>query len=397
MKNNLLFLNKKFDVINNLTQRLEKNLRPMMSSKIECEHQSISGIELLNGDCITLMKEIPENSVNLIFADPPYNLQLNKELLRPNNSKVDGVKEDWDKFSSFDEYDKFTRTWLREARRILKKNGAIWVIGSYHNIFRVGVGLQDLGYWILNDVFWRKSNPMPNFRGRRFTNAHETLIWAAKSDSSKYVFNYDALKELNEGTQMRSDWFLPICSGSERLKGKDGKKVHPTQKPEALLHRIIIATTKKGDLILDPFLGTGTTGAVAKRLGRKFIGIEKDKSYFKESQKRISRVSPYSEKDLEITETKKDLERVPFGQLVERGFLKPGDELTSVNKRYVARVRPDGTLITHNAKGSIHRVGAILEGSPSCNGWSYWHVKKDGELIPIDFFRQKARAKNVSV
>ena len=232
---------------------------------------------------------------------------------------------------------------------------------------------------------------MPNFRGRRFTNAHETLIWAAKSDSSKYVFNYDALKELNEGTQMRSDWFLPICLGSERLKGKDGKKIHPTQKPEALLHRIIIATTKKGDLILDPFLGSGTTGVVAKRLARKFIGIEKDKSYFKEAQKRIKKSSPYSEKNLDITENKKDLERVPFGQLVERGFLNPGDELTSVNKRYVARVRPDGTLITHNAKGSIHRVGAILEGSPSCNGWNYWHVKKGGELIPIDYFRQKAR------
>ena len=368
-----------------------------MSLNIEHLYKSTSGIELINGDCISLMEKIPENSVDLIFADPPYNLQLNKDLLRPNNSKVEGVKEDWDKFASFDDYDKFTRTWLQEARRILKKDGAIWVIGSYHNIFRVGASLQDLGYWILNDVFWRKSNPMPNFRGRRFTNAHETLIWAAKSDSSKYVFNYDALKELNEGTQMRSDWFLPICSGSERLKGKDGKKIHPTQKPEALLHRIIIATTKKGDLILDPFLGTGTTGAVAKRLARKFIGIEKDKSYFKESQKRISKVSPYSEKDLEITETKKDLERVPFGQLVERGFLKPGDELTSVNKRYVAKVRPDGTLITHNARGSIHRVGAILEGSPSCNGWNYWHVRKDGELIPIDYFRQKARTQNANV
>ena len=367
-----------------------------MSLNMEHLFQSSYETELFNDDCISLMEKIPENSVDLIFADPPYNLQLNNELLRPNNSKVDGVKEDWDKFSSFNDYDKFTKKWLREARRILKKDGAIWVIGSYHNIFRVGASLQDLGYWILNDVFWRKSNPMPNFRGRRFTNAHETLIWAAKSDNSKYVFNYDALKELNEGTQMRSDWFLPICSGSERLKGKDGKKIHPTQKPESLLHRIIIASTKKGDLILDPFLGTGTTGVVAKRLARKFIGIEKDKSYFKEAQKRINKARPYSEKDLEITETKKDLERVPFGQLVERGLLKPGDELTSVNKRYVARVRPDGTLITHNAKGSIHRVGAILEGSPSCNGWNYWHVKKGGELIPIDYFRQKARTQNAN-
>ena len=371
-------------------------MRQVMSLNMEYIFQSSYETEIFNDNCISLMEKIPENSVDLIFADPPYNLQLNKELLRPNNSKVDGVKEDWDKFSSFNDYDKFTKKWLREARRILKKDGAIWVIGSYHNIFRVGASLQDLGYWILNDVFWRKSNPMPNFRGRRFTNAHETLIWAAKSDNSKYVFNYDALKELNEGMQMRSDWFLPICSGSERLKGKDGKKIHPTQKPESLLHRIIIASTKKGDLILDPFLGTGTTGVVAKRLARKFIGIEKDKSYFKEAQKRINKARPYSEKDVEITETKKDLERVPFGQLVERGLLKPGDELTSVNKRHVARVRPDGTLITHNAKGSIHRVGAILEGSPSCNGWNYWHVKKGGELIPIDYFRQKARTQNAN-
>ena len=368
-----------------------------MSLSIKHLSQSQYGEELFNDDCISLMEKIPDNSIDLIFADPPYNLQINNELLRPNNSKVEGVKEDWDKFSSFHDYDQFTNKWLGEARRILKKNGAIWVVGSYHNIFRVGASLQDLGYWILNDVFWRKANPMPNFRGRRFTNAHETLIWAAKSDTSKYVFNYDALKELNEGIQMRSDWFLPICSGSERLKGKDGKKVHPTQKPEALLHRIIIATTKVGDLVLDPFLGTGTTGVVAKRLARKFIGIEKDKSYFKEAQKRIKKSSPYSEKNLEITENKKDLERVPFGQLVERGLLKPGDELTSVNKRYVARVRPDGTLATHNAKGSIHRVGAILEGAPSCNGWSYWHVKKDGQLIPIDYFRQKARTQNASV
>ena len=368
-----------------------------MSLNLKDLYQGNSRVELFNGDCVSLMERIPENSIDLIFADPPYNLQLNNELLRPNNSKVEGVNEDWDKFSGFQDYDNFTKKWLLEARRILKKNGAIWIIGSYHNIFRVGASLQDLGYWILNDIFWRKSNPMPNFRGRRFTNAHETLIWAAKSDTSKYVFNYDALKELNEGTQMRSDWFLPICSGSERLKGKDGKKVHPTQKPEALLHRIIIATTKKGDIILDPFLGTGTTAVVAKRLGRKIIGIEKDKRYLKEAQKRIDKARPYSEKDLEITETKKDLERVPFGQLVERGLLNPGDELTSVNKRYVAKVRPDGTLIAHKAKGSIHKVGAILEGSPSCNGWSYWHVKKDGELIPIDYFRQKARTQNESV
>lgn len=351
---------------------------------------------IFNDECVSFMQDMPSKSVDLIFADPPYNLQLSKELLRPNNSKVDGVTEDWDKFESFRDYDKFTKSWLKEAKRILKENGAIWVIGSYHNIFRVGASMQDLGYWILNDILWRKSNPMPNFRGRRFTNAHETLIWAAKSDSSKYVFNYDALKQLNEGMQMRSDWLFPICSGQERIKGNDGKKVHPTQKPESLLHRIIVATTRKGDLILDPFLGTGTTAVVAKRLGRKIIGIEKDIHYFNAAKKRIKKIIPCSEEDLEITKTKKDLERVPFGQIVERGLLNPGDELTSANKRYVARVRPDGTLIAHSAEGSIHRVGAILEGAPSCNGWSYWHFKKDGQFIPIDYFRQQARIQNLN-
>jgi modification methylase len=338
------------------------------------------------------MKRLPENSVDVIFADPPYNLQLNGDLIRPNNTKVDAVNEEWDNFKSFDHYDKFTNLWLSEAKRILKKNGSIWVIGSYHNIFRVGNTLQNLGFWILNDVIWRKSNPMPNFRGRRLTNAHETLIWAAKSDSAKYIFNYDALKELNEGIQMRSDWLFPICSGSERMKDENGKKLHPTQKPESLLHRIIVACTKKGDIIFDPFLGTGTTGAVARKLGRKIIGTEKDKNYFKEAKKRITGIVPYQGDTLEITKNKKDEVRVPFGHLVERGLLNPGDKLFSANKRYVAKIRPDGTLISHAAKGSIHRVGAMLEGAPSCNGWNYWHVKKDGEFIPIDYFRQKARS-----
>ena len=363
-----------------------------MITKVSEINLTNSDVMLFNEDCISLMKKIPENSVDIVFADPPYNLQLNGDLIRPDNTKVDAVNEEWDHFKSFNHYDKFTESWLRETRRILKKDGSIWVIGSYHNIFRVGYTLQNLGYWILNDVIWRKSNPMPNFRGRRLTNAHETLIWAAKSDTSKYVFNYDALKELNDGLQMRSDWLFPICSGSERMKDEDGKKLHPTQKPESLLHRIIIACTKKGDLIFDPFLGSGTSGAVARKLGRKIIGSEKDETYFQAAKKRISKIIPCQEPNLEITKNKKDEERVPFGHLVERGLLNPGDELFSVNKRYVAKIRPDGTLITHTAKGSIHRVGALLEGAPSCNGWNYWHVKKDGEFIPIDYFRQKARS-----
>ena len=363
-----------------------------MSTKVSGIDLSSSEVMLFNEDCINLMKKLPSCSIDVVFADPPYNLQLNGELIRPDNSKVDAVNEDWDNFKSFAHYDQFTRDWLLEARRILKKDGSIWVIGSYHNIFRVGSTLQNLGYWILNDVIWRKSNPMPNFRGRRLTNAHETLIWAAKSDSSKYLFNYDALKELNDGVQMRSDWLFPICSGSERMKDSNGKKLHPTQKPESLIHRIIVASTKKGDLVFDPFLGSGTTGAVTRKLGRKIIGTEKDKSYFKAAKKRILDIVPYQDENLEITKNKKDEKRVPFGHLVERGLLNPGDELISANKRYVAKIRPDGTLITHTAKGSIHRVGALLEGAPSCNGWNYWHVKKDGEFIPIDYFRQKARS-----
>src|SRR6185437_8124530 len=228
---------------------------------------------ILNGDCLEEMAGLPEASIDLVFADPPYNLQLRGELQRPDQSRVDGVDADWDKFAGFAEYDRFTRDWLGAARRLLKPDGALWVIGTYHNVFRIGAILQDLGFWMLNDVVWRKSNPMPNFRGRRFTNAHETLLWCARGRESKYTFNYEAMKALNDELQMRSDWFIPVCGGPERLKGGDGAKAHPTQKPEALLHRVILASTRPGDTVLDPFFGTGTTGAVAKRLGRGFIGI----------------------------------------------------------------------------------------------------------------------------
>ncbi|RLL72352.1 site-specific DNA-methyltransferase [Paenirhodobacter hankyongi] len=348
--------------------------------------------QILAGDCIEMMNSLPEASIDLIFADPPYNLQLRGELHRPDNSKVDAVDDAWDQFGSFDHYDRFTRDWLAAARRILKPNGAIWVIGSYHNVFRLGAELQNQGYWILNDVVWRKSNPMPNFRGKRLTNAHETLIWASKGEGAKYTFNYEALKALNEGVQMRSDWVLPICTGNERLKDDAGDKAHPTQKPEALLHRIILGTTNPGDVVLDPFFGTGTTGAVAKMLGRDYIGIEREEAYRKVALKRLEKVRKFDKEALETTTSKRAEPRVPFGQLVERGMLRPGEELYSIGNRFKAKVRADGTLVGNDVKGSIHQVGAHLEGAPSCNGWTYWHFKREGKLVPIDLLRQQIRA-----
>jgi len=347
--------------------------------------------QILAGDCIELMNALPEASVDLIFADPPYNLQLKGELYRPDNSHVDAVDDAWDKFTSFSAYDTFTQDWLKAARRLLKPHGAIWVIGSYHNIFRVGAALQDAGYWILNDVIWRKSNPMPNFRGKRLTNAHETLIWASKEEASKYTFNYEALKQLNEGIQMRSDWVLPLCTGHERLKDENGDKAHPTQKPESLLHRVILGTTNPGDVVLDPFFGTGTTGAVAKMLGREFIGLERDAGYRKAAEERLSRVRKFDREALAVTGSKRTEPRVPFGQLVERGMLRPGEMLTN-NRGQMAKVRADGTLIADQVKGSIHQVGAALEGAPSCNGWTYWNFRRDGKSVPIDLLRQQIRA-----
>ncbi|MCH2094407.1 MAG: site-specific DNA-methyltransferase [Rhodobacteraceae bacterium] len=346
---------------------------------------------ILEGDCIDVMNSLPEASIDMIFADPPYNLQLKGDLHRPDNSRVDAVDDHWDQFSSFAAYDRFTRDWLKAARRLLKPNGAIWVIGSYHNIFRVGAALQDAGYWILNDVVWRKSNPMPNFRGKRFTNAHETMIWASKAEGAKYTFNYEALKALNEGIQMRSDWVIPICNGGERLKDAKGEKAHPTQKPQALLHRVLVGATNPGDVVLDPFFGTGTTGAVAKMLGRDFIGIEREAAYREVAQKRLSKVRKFDKSVLQVSTSKRAEPRVPFGQLVERGMLRPGEMLVSSNGK-AAKVRADGTLVADTINGSIHQVGAALEGAPSCNGWTYWHIRREGKTIPIDVFRQQIRA-----
>jgi modification methylase len=347
---------------------------------------------IINGDCIAAMDTLPERSVDMIFADPPYNLQLEGELHRPNNTKVDAVDDEWDKFADFAAYDRFTEGWLKSARRILKDDGTIWVIGSYHNIFRVGTKLQDIGYWMLNDVIWRKTNPMPNFRGRRFTNAHETMIWCAKSKDTRHAFNYEAMKALNDDLQMRSDWLLPICSGGERLKDSKGRKGHPTQKPEALLHRVILAATKPGDVVLDPFFGSGTTGAVAKRLGRRWIGIERDPAYIDLARKRIAAVQAVAERELLITPSKREEPRIPFGWLVERGLLEPGAVLTSFNGRWTAKVKADGTLISADHRGSIHQVGAAVQGAPACNGWAFWCFKVDGKLVPIDTLRQQVRA-----
>ena len=347
--------------------------------------------KIINNDCLTALKELPTDSFDLVFADPPYNLQLAGELTRPDQTFVEGVSETWDQFDSFRSYDHFSETWLKECHRLIKPNGAIWVIGSYHNIFRLGKIIQDLGFWILNDVIWRKTNPMPNFRGRRFTNAHETLIWAAKSAKSKYQFNYESMKMLNEDVQMRSDWSLPICNGQERLKDSYGKKVHPTQKPENLLTRIVLATTKPGDLILDPFFGTGTTGVVAKRLGRHYIGIEQDPIYVQNAKKRLSKIKQSDNQTIDLTE-KRDLPRVPFGALIERGWVKAGDELFDKKNRFSAKVRADGSLITKDKKyGSIHSIGAKLQGASSCNGWSFWYLRSKKGPISIDSLRTELR------
>jgi modification methylase len=348
---------------------------------------------LLTGDCIEVLKSLPAKSVDLVFADPPYNLQLGGELLRPDNSKVDAVDDDWDRFASFEEYDRFCRGWLTECRRILKDDGTLWVIGSYHNIFRLGAALQDLGFWILNDVIWRKSNPMPNFKGTRFTNAHETLIWAAKSrDQKRYTFNYDALKAFNDDVQMRSDWTLALCTGEERLKDEAGNKAHPTQKPEALLHRVLLAASKPGDVVLDPFFGTGTTGAAAKRLGRRWIGVERDETYATLARARIEMVIPVSPEDLATMGSKRAEPRVPFGALVEAGLVRPGDRLYCPKGHKEARVRADGSLALGDLTGSIHKLGAMVQQAPACNGWTYWHVKTDRGLAPIDTLRAKIRA-----
>ncbi len=351
---------------------------------------------ILIGDCVAELEKLPSASVDLVFADPPYNLQLGGSLHRPDQSLVDAVDDAWDQFESFEAYDAFTRAWLLAVRRVLKPDGTLWVIGSYHNIFRVGAILQDLGFWILNDVVWRKTNPMPNFKGKRFQNAHETLIWAGRDkNAKKYTFNYDALKAFNEDTQMRSDWTIPICNGGERLKDAAGDKVHPTQKPEGLLHRVLLASSNPGDVVLDPFFGTGTTGAVAKRLGRHFVGVERDRTYAAAAEARIAAVEPFDATALSLVKGKRAEARIPFGALIETGLITPGEVLFDAKGRHLATVRIDGSLeAPGHAAGSIHRVGALVQGAEACNGWTFWHASRDGRPLVIDELRKEWRTRH---
>jgi len=362
-------------------------------SRTEVLTHSLPKNKIIIGDCVASLNQLPARSVDLVFADPPYNLQLEGQLHRPDNSLVDAVDDDWDKFQNFAAYDAFCRDWLGAARRVMKEDATIFVIGSYHNIFRVGALMQDMGFWILNDIVWRKANPMPNFRGRRFTNAHETMIWASKSASAKnYTFNYEALKAGNEDCQMRSDWYFPICTGAERLKDKDGRKTHPTQKPEALLSRIIMSTTQPGDLVLDPFFGTGTTGAVAKRLSRDFIGLERDETYASAAQARIDAVTPLPHVAIAEAPAKRTEPRVAFASVVEAGLIQPGTQLVDARGRFEAIVRVDGTLLFENMIGSIHKIGALAQGLPACNGWTFWHMDTPKGRVMIDSLRDSIRA-----
>ena len=370
-----------------VSRRGASSRTPRITLESEAAHR------IVVGDCVAAMAGLPAASVDLVFADPPYNLQLQGDLKRPDDSRVDAVDDDWDKFSSFTAYDDFTRAWLLAVKRVMKPAATLWVIGSYHNIFRVGAILQDLGFWVLNDVVWRKTNPMPNFRGRRFTNAHETMIWAARDQGAKgYTFNYEALKAGNEDVQARSDWVIPLCTGEERLKGGDGKKLHPTQKPEALLARVILSSSRPGDLLLDPFSGTGTTGATAKRLGRRFIGIERDAAYAAAAEARISGTVPLPEATLAPFMTARDAPRVAFASLVERGLVSPGAKLTDAKRRHKALVRADGAIAFGETVGSIHRIGALAQGLDACNGWAFWHVETAKGLVPIEALRAEVRA-----
>ncbi len=378
-------------------------LKVSRSGTPKSRHLSVPGQiprdEILVGDCVEMLNGLPAESIDLVFADPPYNLQLESTLSRPDQSVVDAVDDDWDKFASFADYDKFTREWLGAARRVMKKDATIFVIGSYHNIFRVGTILQDMGFWILNDIVWRKTNPMPNFRGRRFTNAHETMIWASKSaDAKAYTFNYETLKAGNEDCQMRSDWLFPICNGSERLKDENGRKTHPTQKPEPLLSRILLSASNAGDVVLDPFFGSGTTGAVARRLGRSFIGIERETVYAKAARARIDAIVPLPLESVSVAPTKRSEPRVAFSSVIEAGLLTPGTMLVDEKRRYKAIVRADGSLALGDIVGSIHKIGALSQGLPACNGWTFWFFEQGGKLHVIDELRNQMRTsmKNIS-
>lgn len=362
------------------------------------KHRILPLDQIIHGNCINILGTLPEKSIDMIFADPPYNLQLQQELWRPNMTKVDAVKDEWDLFADFAAYDQFTRHWLQACRRVLKDTGTIWVIGSYHNIYRVGTILMDLSYWILNDVVWLKTNPMPNFRGVRFTNAHETLLWAQKIKGAHYTFNYQAMKSLNEGLQMRSDWVLPICTGRERIK-INGSKVHTTQKPEALLYRVIQSSSNPGDVVLDPFFGTGTSGAVAKKLHRHWIGIEQDKEYVRIANERLAAIVPQEfKKELFSFPRKRERPRIPFGTLLERGLLRPGQTLFFGRRgNTCATVLANGQIKQKGRVGSIHQVGKAIKKAP-CNGWEHWYYlnEETGERVVIDRLRELVRRETIA-
>ena len=347
----------------------------------------IKSSKFILGESTNELKKIESCSVDMAFCDPPYNLQLNKDLLRPNMTKVYGVDDSWDKFADFEEYDRFTKNWLCEIKRVLKKDASIWVIGTYHNIYRIGYILQNLGFWILNDIVWRKTNPMPNFKGTRFTNAHETLIWATKSKFSKYTFNYKTMKLLNNGKQMRSDWLINVCSGKERLKDENDKKLHNAQKPEELLQKIILSSTNPSDLIIDPFFGTGTTGVVCKRLGRHFIGIEKNPNYIKEAKTRIMKTKRLDTRKLESVNKEKKLPKVPFEILIKKGIIKAGDSLYDAKKKYKAIVLANGKIRFNKKTGSIHQIGAMVQSKVACNGWDFWFTAHKKKLVSINNHR----------
>jgi DNA modification methylase len=355
-----------------------------------------SGYRIYNGDCIDILQKLPEKSANLIFADPPYNLQLKQELYRPNQTKVDGVDDDWDKFSTNEEYDNFTKDWLSACQKVMADDATIWVIGSYHNIFRVGKIMMDLGFWILNDVQWYKTNPMPNFRGVRFTNATETLIWAKKSENQKkYTFNHQVMKQLNGGKQMTSVWQIPLCTGNERIKNEQGKKAHSTQKPEQLLKRVILSSSSEGDLVLDPFSGSGTTCAVAKKLNRKSVGIEKEEKYIKISKKRLEDIEQNNFKHLRIVEPEKNiLSRVSMQVLLAKDYIKIGQKIWTKNKKHSAIILSDGNIENGVGVGSIHKIGAMIKESESCNGWMFWCFQDNNKLEFIDKYRIKYRENN---
>ena len=345
--------------------------------------------QVITGDCIEVLRTFPEGSIDLIFADPPYNLQLRNELYRPNMTRVDAVDDGWDRFGSFEEYDAFTRLWLTACRTVLKDTGTLWTIGTYHNIYRVGAILQDLGFWILNDIVWVKNNPMPNFRGVRFTNAHESLLWAQKKKGARYTFNHYAMKALNDDLQMRSDWYVPLTTGKERIRA-DGVKAHPTQKPEALLYRIILSTSNPGDVVLDPFFGSGTTGAVARRLGRHFIGIERDEAYINVALERISAVVPSDPASLDVVNPKP--RRIPFGSLLEHGLLHAGQTLFFARDGETAMILANGHIRCGTITGSIHAVARYLMGGMPANGWDLWlYEDKSGEKFSINDLRTEIR------